>query len=162
MSFGQLVTIILALSAGAALGIFVLAQRPRSRIHQVFFGFVVGTTTWGIGIVGLFTTHSFFFNQFVFYGAALMLAGMFLFARVFPYNEPIPRRWYWYLLPAALVVVAGRAGLIVQGLRITHSGFVEPVNGPLIFAFVVTSVAYLAATIYMLTKKYRSTSGRAR
>jgi len=140
----------------------VISKHPRSIVHRAFFLFVFGIALWIEGIALLFLSKNFIFNQFIFYGVAIIFAGLVIFTRVFPNGLPPPRRFYLILLPAVAIAALAPFNIFVSDIIVLSDGTVTPVNAsgmPYITAIITV---YFFISAFFLVQNFRRARGKSR
>jgi signal transduction histidine kinase len=154
------------LLATAATGLFfgasVLLQNSRRLVNRIFAVFVFGSVVWIAGIAMLDITGNFFFDKVILYGGVLLFLGIFLLAEIFPDVERVEKRFWWYLIPFAILFLLIPFNVFITGARINAHGFLEPQNGPAFPLLAGTLLAYAVASLVLLLRKLRTLRGRAR
>lgn len=159
----QQITLLLVAAVNFAIGVYVLLENPSRNVHRAFFLFVCGITFWILGFVFLSLTTNFFFDKLIHYGGLLVVFGFFLFAHVFPINNPLPNRFWYASLPFLLVAcLVIPWNLIVREMIVYPDGRLEPINGPAHLFYIVGLGAYIAWSLLMLRHNYLRVSGRAK
>ena len=143
------------------LGLWVFYKNRTSLINLAFFIFCWGASMWLSALTLLLTTHKFIFNQFIFFGALLVLTGFVLFTKTFPHNQPLKPRFKLIFIPLLILAVITPLNLFVKDIEFKN-GSLQPVNGPAMIFFAFSSVAYLFYGITLLIKNYRLTTGLKR
>lgn len=139
---------------------YVLSKNPHHIINSTFFIFAFGEAIM-VGSIGLiYLTKSFFFNQFVFYGASLMVFGFILFSRVFP-QRPMPSKSFCIMsaLPALVITILSALNLIVTDMMILPDGSIEAVHGSAQMLVIAIGLGYLLFTIFFFVRNYMRCSG---
>lgn len=142
---------------------YVLSTNRHGIVQQAFFLFVGGTALWISSIALLFSTQNFVFNQWVFYGGALMFWGLTYFARVFPHGKKPSRRFYWLAMPAVSIVPLAAFDLFVTDMIAHADGTLEPVIGPAMPIFTGIIIGYFAVSLRFFIRNARQANdSRAR
>lgn len=156
------IALIVSAFANLLVACYVLYRSPRSRVHQTFFLFVLGTVLWAGGIGAMFASGNFVFDKLIFVGAIVMMVGVVLFTRVFPRNDSIPG-WYRYaFIPWLVVLCTLPFNLLVSRIVVHTDGAIEPINGPMMPVFVAAALAYCVLAVTNLLRNYREARGRER
>ncbi len=147
--------------ANIAIGTWVLLKNPRRIVNRSFFIFVLGSSAWAMGILLIYITHDFYFDKLALGGGLLMMFGITLFARVFPTEERVQKRFFLLYIPLAMVATCLPFNVFITGITIDTEGLVRPANGPLLPLYVAVVVAYSLAALYYFKRSYVKATGNS-
>lgn len=143
-------------------GITLFVYRGRKdAIRQSFLLMGTGFSLWNISLVLMQIMKTPILVDFVFFIAIFHFGGLLLFAKTFPqYSGTLPKKFYLYLAPMALLLaVALPFNLLVEKVIFHSDGSLEPVNGPAFIFFVIIASGYIAASLFLIIKKFISAKG---
>jgi MFS family permease len=157
--------IILSISVFATFGlaIVVLAKNPRGRVNLLFGFFALSLVLWLTA--NYISTHPIFFDQLTWIRlaiacAAIMSMAMLLLTNIFPKGEPYRKHFAGIVTTLGCVVSIAAAGPWVF-TRLEVSGTsVNPVPGLGMILFMPFILWTLAASIYILFRRFHTLKGR--
>lgn len=162
-ALNQEIIFLIAGISNALIAVYVFKKNPRNIVNIAFLIFVVGSAIW-IGNIGLiYLTKNFFFNQFIFYGTALMFSGLVFFARVFPNQRKPSIKFYLFItIPAMTIMILGGLNLIVTGINVLPDNSVEAIHGPAHLPTVLIVTGYFITSVFFLFQNFQKSSARHR
>lgn len=144
------------------IALYIFLKNPRHAVHYTFFIMVIGAALWSSGVALIFHTRNFFFNGVIFWGGTLVVLGLVLFARVFPSQSVIPKKFFLYCVPLFLLFVGIPLNLYVSNTALSTDGDLIPVNGPLFPLYIIIMGAYMLYGLLLLGTTYYRAKGLAR
>ncbi|KKS44096.1 MAG: Signal transduction histidine kinase [Candidatus Azambacteria bacterium GW2011_GWA2_42_9] len=143
-------------------GITLFVYRgKRDAVRQSFLLMGAGFSLWNISLVLMQIMKTPILVDFIFFISIFHFGGLLLFAKTFPqHSGTLPKRYYLYLAPMALLLaVTLPFNLLVEKVIFHPDGSLEPVNGPAFIFFVITASGYIAASLFLIIKKFKLAKG---
>jgi signal transduction histidine kinase len=151
----QQISLLLINGANVSIGVLVFLKNPRRLVNQSFFLFVAGSSAWAMGISLLYITHIFAFDKLALGGGLLMLLGLTLFARVFPSETALPRKFFLVFIPLIIAALCLPFNLFIQSITVDLSGLIKPRNGILFPFFVANTIWYVMLATYYFVRSFQ-------
>jgi len=159
----ELIILSLSVAANLALATLVLAKNPRGRVNRYFAFLALSLVGWTV--TNYISVHPILFDQLlwirlVMMWAAIMSMAMLLLTNIFPTGEA-----YYKRLTKIVVIV----GIVVALLALspwlfthidTSAGTVQPVPGPAMALFLPYIIGTLAASVFILFRRFFILKGR--
>lgn len=138
-----------------AAGMLVLFRNPRSRAHQSFCIFTLGSAVWMVSFGATIAFHTDRYLLPLNVGGLVLVFGLTEFTRLFPrpQSHPLPAWLFW----APLVLGGGSmaaTNLIVLHVATRPDGTLLVTHGPLACVWSLLLLAYILVSLKFLTTSY--------
>ncbi len=158
----QLVLILCAVLAGL-LGIFVLMQNAQKTLNVLAAGINFCIAIWALGIV-LFMDASTepmatAYAQLYYLAAAVFVALLALFAKVFPNHTHLPRDKKYIILGAASVMAASiilLPNFIIDAVHVSETGNFIEINIPTYIIFSLYFIFFFFDGLFIIARSFMS------
>lgn len=143
-----------------AVTFLVYRRNKRAAIYQSFLLLGTGLSLWAISLVLMQITKDFVFATPTLTSGLLAFVGFFFLAKTFPdYTGPIPKQFYFYLVPALILIILVPFKVFISDAIFYPDGSIEPINEPAFPIFLLIILGYVIGSIVLMTKKFLRVTG---
>ena len=144
------------------IGLWVLIKNPNNIVNQSFFVFILGITSWICGVILLYQTHNFSYDNLALGGGLVTFLGISLFTRVFPTKEKFSLGLEFFApIIAGFLILPFH--LFISGIIIDKNNLIKPINGTLFLLYVILGLLYFVAIPgYFFAQNYSNETPKAK